>query len=161
MRRTILLTTSGYEFIIYLSSLRDSRDRLGVITCIVPNKNFELSSIRSQVKTIFLEDLSKLYSYLDLHLERKLIDDSYVFMGYDCSFQIQALRGVMAPLTSNSLGDTNIFTIRCLVNVGSTNNTSFSEYFGGESVVTVGNCRKFMKSLEESYTKFKFLLAEQ
>lgn len=158
MKNAISLVTSGYDFVVYVSSLVNSNDRLGIVTSLIPNQHYKISPIRSKAKTIFLEDLKKFSLYLEEHLNNHLKDDSHIFMGYDCTFQIQALGGVISPYGNIPPEDGDMFTIRCLVNVTDTESTSFSDYFGGESTVTVGNCRKFIKLLKENYFEFKDVL---
>ncbi|MDV3350216.1 hypothetical protein QGP82_16030 [Leptothoe sp. LEGE 181152] len=160
MKSIAVLVTSGYEFRMYLSSLDKSKERLGIITHLVPNQKITTDSFRSKAKTIFLEDIKKLFLYLEKHLNNELKHELPVFMGYDCAYKIQALLGTgvcnsNTSGNSTSVNEEDAFTVRCLVNVGNMTNTPLTEYFGGESVVTVGNCRKFIDSLKGIYLESK------
>ena len=155
LRRRLALSTSGYEFIIHLSSLKNSRDRIGIVAQLVPKPTLQLAAIQSRMSTILLTDLNKLGLYLEKHINSNLEDESHIFLGYDCIFQVQALEGFLDVRKDVIDPKNSEFSIRCLVNIGQTEALPQSEYFGGESTVSLDECIDFVNAIKESYCAFK------
>jgi hypothetical protein len=92
---------------------------------------------------IAIADLHRLAHYLEQHIDKlqeNPDEESWTFMALD-GFQIQALAG---DVVSESDG---YFTLRCMVNVGTSGHEGTNVYAGAEGAVTVKNTREFVASM--------------
>jgi hypothetical protein len=103
------------------------------------------TSVTSTPTFIAGKDLQRFVAYLDGHiaaLQDNPAHESMVFVPLELGFQAQALAG---EVDSANEGE---FTLRFLVNVGTSPTDGARVYVGAESAVEVSRVRAFMASLE-------------
>jgi hypothetical protein len=148
--RQCLLETEGYRIVFNLKGIEKTKTDMDLIVEYQLDPHLGLVLVKSKPEFIAVKDLQRLLNYFEEHISRLQEEpdyESYTFLTYGLSFQVQALAG---EVRSPNDGE---FSIRFMVNVGQTNVEASRTYVGGESVVTLANFQSFALSLQAVLTE--------
>ncbi len=151
--RQCLLETEGYRIVFNLKSLENNQQIVDLIVEYQLDPQLCFVVVKSRPEFIAIKDLQRLANYFEEHilrLQEEPDSESYTFVTYGLSFQVQALVG---EVRSPSDGE---FSLRFMVNVGQTNVEASRTYVGGESVVTLANIQSFTSSLQTVLTELDY-----
>ena len=104
-------------------------------------------SVQSEKFGMRFSDIKDLLKYLKAHMETLKTNqdhESYTFVDYNLTYQIQALPGFVSSNINESY-----FSIRSMVNLGRISSSVDSTYIGGESTISFNQVEKFIDSLEK------------
>ncbi|MBV9391209.1 MAG: hypothetical protein JOY96_04875 [Verrucomicrobia bacterium] len=145
MLQQMVLETEGFRFAFHVDYGRTDQQYLGMTVTfqlLSPLPEMTLSSERT---SIAVADLHHLLEYFEQHMtrlkEKNGDAEADVFLNWELGFQLQALAGNVEPPMDE------MFSIRCLLNVGKGKN-GHRVYVGGESDVTFEQARAFMRDIQ-------------
>ena len=149
-----VIETEGYRAIFHLKSLHDSQKILDLVVEFVLNPKLKELSFKSVPAFIFVNDLKRLVSYFENHIEslkQNSSSESDVFLDYGLGFELRASQGdVFSEIESEPEGS---FGLLVMVNIGWIEEEISRTYVGGESIVTLENIRNFISSVNQVLTE--------
>ena len=144
----VTLETNGY-YLIFCFDSSNNQSKSFVSTEIKFSTKPELLQkvfVQSEKFGMRFIDIRDFLNYLKDHMKALKTNqdhESYTFLDYNLTYQIQALSGFASSNINESY-----FSIRSMVNIGKINTSVDSNYIGGESTITFNQARKFISSLE-------------
>ncbi|EAZ89524.1 hypothetical protein [Crocosphaera chwakensis] len=144
----VILETHGYELKFYFDFSENIENYLvkTEIQFLTKAEFLQRVFVKSPKFIMRLDDLNRLSQYLKDHikiLETNPDHESYTFVDYSLTYQIQALCG---EVSSNI--NASYFSICSMVNIGRTNPLNTSTYVGGESTINFNQVENFITSSE-------------
>ncbi|HVG32468.1 MAG TPA: hypothetical protein VM911_05285 [Pyrinomonadaceae bacterium] len=149
MNRTCVLEGDGFRISFEMEALKTEKDDLtakkyvDLVVEIKLDSTLKGLTMESVPTITAIKDLHNLTQYLEQHLA-KLAEtpnkESWTFVAGD-GFQLQAFEG------SLFLEPASEFTLRCMVNVGTSSEDGTSVYAGAEGVVTIKDTIAFVASM--------------
>jgi len=149
MSQKCFLETDGYRVSFDLKDVQTSKEYVDMVVEFTLDQHLGDIVVQSVPTFIASSDLRRLATYFEEHIAQLLQNpdsESSTFVPMELGFQAQALTG---KVHADNDGE---FSLRFLVNVGSSKDEGERVYVGGESVVTLKNIRKFIVSLHEALT---------
>ena len=144
MDKTCILETAGYRVAFSLRAVQTSREYVDLLVEFTLDQHLGGIVLQSVPTCITARDLSRLAQYFEAHMAQLLRhpdSESSTFVPMELGFQVQALAG---EVEAENAGE---FSVRFLLNVGTSQDAGERVYVGGESVVPLKNVRKFTASL--------------
>ena len=144
----VTLETNGY-YLNFCFDFSDNQSKSFInteIKFLTKPELFAKVFVQSEKFGMRFDDIRDFLNYLKDHmksLETNQDHESFTFLDYNLTYQIQALSGFISSNINESY-----FSIRSMVNIGKISTSVDSTYVGGESTITFNQAQKFITSLE-------------